>query len=144
MAKKTKKLPSHTTPGHLMLPRNWIAELVIWRSAPGQLSPYFWRENKWKWRYVNEVKAATKFMKTYGEDLVISVVCSNREVKTLASYGDIEFLLQEEKARLDKISLPKDRTEAIEIKIEKMVDLRPPVEKKDRSGLFERLAKYEK
>ena len=93
MAKTGKKIASRTTPGHNMQARSWITELVMLRSNMGQLPPYFWREPKWKWRYTNEVKAASKFIKRYGESTVVKIVCANRQLATLASYGELEFLL---------------------------------------------------
>lgn len=144
MAKRSKKIESQTTPGHKMLPRSWVAELVMWRANRGKLPPYFWRNQKWKWKYGQEVRAATKFVKKYGEDAVVRVVCANKKLITLSSYGDIEFLLQQEEERLRRLSLPKDTTPLAEEVHEPLEDLREPRSVSRKVGLFEKLAMLEK
>lgn len=137
MAKKTRKIESLTTPGFQMQARSWIAELVVYRANNGNLPPKFWQQQKWKWRYANEVKAATKFIKSYGESTVLRVVLENKNLTTLSSYGDIEYLLQVEQEKLERLKTPKDTSDNV---LETRVvgtDLRESNSFKPKPGLFE-------
>ena len=144
MAKRKQRVPSQTTPGHKMQVRSWLAELVMLRRHQGRLPPYFWRENKWKWRYTNEVKAASKFIKAYGEPTVTKVVCREKRLETLTSYGDLEFLLQAEQESLRQLALPKDLSEAPPVVKTKGPDLRPTSPISQKKTLFDTLAEFEK
>jgi hypothetical protein len=143
MARKISKIASSTTPGHRMFVRSWLAELIMRRSFAGRLPPYFWRETKWKWRYTNEVKAISKFIKKFGEDMVLKIVCENKKLKTAASYGELEYLLQEEEAKLKRLALPKDTSPVINEAPASHVDLREPRVVSKKKGLFERLNDFE-
>ncbi len=136
---RKNKIQSLTTPGHKMLARSWISELVMWRANFGHLPPYFWRQTKWKWRYTNEVKAASKFIKKYGESTVVKIVCANKKLQTLASYGELEFLLQAEQDRLKRLATPKDNTPVIDKVRAPIEDLRGPRSINTKKGLFEKL-----
>lgn len=108
-----------------MQPRSWIAELVMLR-AGGRLPPYFWRDTKWKWKYTHEVKAASKFIKAYGESTVVKIVIANKKLTTLTSYGELEYLLQNEADRLRRLALPKDTSPLRDEVCVKGEDLRTP------------------
>ena len=144
MAKKSRKIQSQTTPGHRMQIRSWLAELVLWRANRGRLPPYFWRNTKWKWKYTNEVKAASKFIKKYGEATVTKIVCFNKKLTTLTSYGELEFLLQAEEARLKRLAAPKDTTILIDEAPVVLEDLREPRIVSKKKGLFERLDEHDR
>lgn len=143
MAKRGTRLPSATTTNHKMQVRSWVAERMMIRQFGKALGPYFWRENRWKWKYMQEVKAATKFIKAYDEDMVLKVVCENKKLVTLASYGGIEFLLQNEQARLDRLSKKKDTSPVTYEVHASGEDLRGPRSTSRRTGLFDRLDNME-
>lgn len=134
---------SLTTPNHKMQLRSWLAELVMTRAYPGQLPPFFWREQKWKWIYSNEVKAITKFINKYGESAVAKTLIDNRQIKSAGKYSDIEYLLQHEAERLNRLAKPKDFSP-----IEPVVELRDLEDVRDfkttvKKGLFERMRELE-
>ena len=138
-----KKVNSTSTPGHKMFIRSWLAELVMTRANRGRpLKPYFWRDTRWKWRYTNEVKAASKFIKKYGEALVVRVVCDHK-INTFTDYGNLEFLLQNEQARIDRLSIPKDLSKVENEDPGVVEDLREPRSFSIKKTLFERLAELE-
>lgn len=138
-----KKVSSTSTPGHKMLVRSWLTELVMIRANKGHpLKPYFWRDPRWKWKYTNEVKAASKFIKKYGESLVVRIVCDNK-INTFTDYGNLEFLLQNEQARIDRLTIPKDLSQIENEAVEVVEDLREPRSFAIKKTLFERLAELE-
>jgi hypothetical protein len=140
--KKVKGIESSTTPGHIMQVRSWLAELVMVR-AHGNLPPYFWREQRWKWIYANELKAVTKFIKKFGETVVAKTVCDNRKIHSFAHYAELEYSLQREADAQYKLSLPKDTTPIKNEDRGSDVDLREPRSVVSKKGLFERLSELE-
>lgn len=140
--KNIKKLESLTTPGHMMQVRSWIAELMMVRYHKGQLPPYFWRDGRWKWRYANEMKAVTKFIKKYGEGVVLKVIC-DAKINSFASYAELEFHLQREFEAQARLALPKDTTEVVNEVRDVSTDLREPRSVVSKRGLFDRLAELE-
>ena len=137
---KRKEL-SNTTPGHKMLIRSWLAELVMLRQH-ATLPAYFWRDTRWKWNYMREVKAISKFIKNYGELAVVSIAC-DRHIKTFSNYGNIEFLLQNEKAKIERLNSLKDLSPIISEATQVTEDLREPRSFIIRKSLFERLEELE-
>lgn len=137
-----KSIQSLTTPNHKMQLRSWLAELVMTRAYVGQLSPYFWREQKWKWIYANEVKAATKFLKKFGESAVAKVLIDNRNIKSVAKYAEIEYLLQNEAERLVRLARPKDISPIEVSEPKNTIDLRD-FSTKTKIGLFDKLGELE-
>lgn len=142
MPKKIKGIESITTPGHVMQVRSWLAELVMVRSL-GELPPYFWRDQRWKWKYANEVKAVTKFIKKYGEGVVAKAVCDDKKIKSFADYAHLEYSLQREADAQHKLSLPKDTTPVKNEDRRPIADLREPRSVVSKKGLFERLSELE-
>lgn len=140
--KKIKGVQSMTTPGHIMQLRSWLAELVMVRSSNGRLPEYFWRDTRWKWRYGNEVKAVSKFIKKYGEDVVVKVVCGN-PIKSFTDYAELEFLLQKEAEAKKRLASPKDTTPVTNEERRDLPDLREPRSVVSKKTLFERLAELE-
>lgn len=142
MAKRTT-IKSSTTPNHRMNLRSWLAELVMIRANRGSLlPPFFWRDARWKWKYTNEVKAASKFIKKFGEALVVKVVADN-PVTTFSDYGNMEFLLQSELDILMRHMLPKDFSPVVDEDQEEIEDIRGPRIINKQKGLFSRLYELE-
>ncbi len=112
------------------------------RAYPGQLSPYFWREQKWKWIYANEVKAVTKFLKKYGDGAVAKTLIDNRQIKSVAKYAELEYMLQNEAERLVRLAVPKDNSPIEVSEKEDLPDLRD-FTTRTRKGLFERISELE-
>jgi len=109
---KQNKLPSATTPNSFLPVRQWLAELVMYRKHKGRLPEAFWKVQKFKWQFVNELKAVSTFIKRYGEDVVKFVVVANKDIQTFTSYGDVEVKLQKAVERLNRIMSPKDDSPA--------------------------------
>lgn len=138
-----KTIKSNTTPGHKMQVRSWLVELVMMRANPGRLFPYYWRDQRYKWIYTNEIKAVSKFIKTYGEPLVVSVTIDNREITSFSGYADVEYLLQKAAARQERLSAPKDTSEHILPTGPVLADVRDVTVSNKRHGLFDRLKQLE-
>lgn len=138
---KKPKYYSKTTKGHSMQFKCWVAEIVILRRCK-YLPAKFWNEPKYKWMFMGEVKAATKFIKQYGQEAVEHVVTTNKNLTTLSSYGDMEVLLQEEQARQRRLVAPKDTGPCNQILPTESIDLRD-FTTTAHSGLFERLRKLD-
>lgn len=139
-----KKVQSRTTPNHKMQLRSWLAELVMLRSNRGRpLPPFFWRDTRWKWKYTHEVKAISKFIKQYGDNIVASVITNNRKIITARDYATMEFNLQNAVAINQRLSSPKDTTP---VKYEDFSNLKDLREKKNvvrKKTLFEKLKEWE-
>lgn len=140
MASKRNSL---TTPGHKMQERSALAELVMLRSYL-RLPPYFWRDSRWKWKYTQEVKAISKFIKKYGLDVVSKILRRNYISTVAKDYGNIEVLLQREMDSISRLAMTKDTTEVKAETLPEVEDLRgarPSFVKK--KTLFERLSEIE-
>ncbi len=143
MAKKAV-FPSLTTPGHRMELKTWLVEIIMVRANKGvKLPAKFWSDSRWKWKFVNELKAVTKSIKRYGEGPIIRAVYS-RHLTTFTSYGELEVALQAEDERAKRLKAPKDLTESKPIEIEQLPDLRENKPAKKKAGLFDRLTDMEK
>lgn len=143
MSKKELRINSSTTPGHKMLLRSWLAELAMTRSNRGSPLPaYFWRDGRWKWKYGQEVKAASKFIKKYGQAIVVSVVIDNC-INTFSDYGNMEFFLQREFDSICRMAAPKDNTVAEKEQKKEIVDIREPKIFPKKKGVFEKLSEFE-
>jgi hypothetical protein len=132
-------IQSRTTPGHKMQLRAFVAETLFIRQH-GKLPPYFWQQTRYKFRDGMEIKAASKFIKIYGEAILMIVVLNNRELTTLTDYAKAEVYLQQEKNRRELRKLAKDVTAPEHIKKIGVEDLRTNVTKRP-MGLFSKLEK---
>jgi len=137
------KVLSQTTDGHKMQLRSYIAELMLIRQyGVGSLRPYFWRHKFWKGLYTREVRAVSKFLKTYGPQAVVEVV-NNIKITSFTDYAQLEFFLQKEAARIQRLAAPKDtsktKNEAYEVE-----DLREPRFFIKKKGLFDKLDELER
>lgn len=137
------KVQSQTTQGHKMQLRSYIAELMLVRQyGLSSLRPYFWRHKYWRGLYTKEVRAVSKFLKSYGPRAVVTVA-NNVQINTFTNYAELEFFLQKEAARDNRLAQPKDtsdiRNETCEVE-----DLREPRFFIKKKGLFEKLNEFEK
>lgn len=140
---KKIKVSSQTTAGHKMQLRSYIAELMLIRQyGLDSLSPYFWRHKYWRGLYTKEVRAVSKFLKSYGP-LAVVTVANNIQINTFTNYAELEFFLQKEAAKIYRLTQPKDtskiKNETCEVK-----DLREPRFFIKKKGLFEKLNELEK
>lgn len=133
-----KSVQSRTTPGHYMQLRSWLAELLCIRQF-GRLPPWFWRDVRYKFRYSNEIKSITKFLKVYGEPTVVTAILDNREITTLADYGKAEVFLQREQNIRNKRALAKDTSLPIKKDNAATEDLRDSKPQTHKLSLFEKL-----
>lgn len=110
------------------------------RANHGQrLSPKFWQQTKYKFRYRREIQACRKFIKKYGEPSVLYVAMHNH-ITTWTSYGNVEFLLQQRVEMFKRLATKKDTSP---VKIEgtlPIIDLREDkIRAPKKKGLFDRL-----
>jgi hypothetical protein len=123
--------------------RSYIAELMLVRQfGLGSLHPYFWRHKYWRGRYTKEVRAVSKFLKSYGPQAVVAVA-SNVKINTFTNYAELEFFLQKESASQNRLAQPKD-TSKIKNETYEVEDLREPRFSIRKKGLFEKLDEFEK
>lgn len=140
---KKIKVSSQTTAGHKMQLRSYIAELMLIRQyGIKSLSPYFWRHKYWKGLYTKEVRAVSKFLKSYGAKAVVAVA-SNIKITTFTDYAELEFFIQREATGLARLSKLKDTSE-IKNETYEVKDLREPRFSIRKKGLFEKLNEFEK
>lgn len=139
---KNLKIKSETTPNHNMQLRSYVAELMLIRQfGKHSLMPYFWRHPRFKGTYTREVRAISKFIKTYGPSAVVSVAC-DVGIRTFTNYAEIEFFIQKEAAKSKRLAVPKDVTE-VYTESETYEDLREPRVTQRKKGIFERLNELE-
>ncbi len=123
--------------------RSYIAELMLVRQyGLSGLCPYFWRKKFWKGLYIREVRAVSKFLKSYGPKAVVTVA-NNLQINTFTNYAELEFFLQKESARDYRLAQPKD-TSKIKNETCEVEDLREPRFSVRKKGLFETLDEFEK
>lgn len=141
MAKKRKsRFSSLSTPGLKQDCSNYLVELVFLRSNKGtRLPAKFWQEQRYKWRYRNEIQACRKFIKKYGEPAVLSIAMHNQNVTTWTDFAKIEFLLQQIEESRVRRALPKDTSDVIEETVKVEADHRDFTPRGPKKGLFERL-----
>ena len=140
---KKIKVQSQTTDGHKMQLRSYIAELMLIRQfGLGSLHPYFWRHKYWRGLYTKEVRAVSKFLKSYGDRAVVTVA-NNVQINTFTNYAELEFFLQKESAGYSRLSQPKD-TSKIKNETYEVEDLREPRFFVRKKGLFEKLDELER
>jgi hypothetical protein len=140
---KKIKVLSETTSGHKMQLRSYLAELMLIRQyGLSSLSPYFWRHKFWRGLYTKEVRAISKFLKSYGPRAVVEVA-SNPFITTFTNYAELEFFLQKESAKDYRLAQPKD-TSIIKNETDEVQDLREPRFFVKKKGLFEKLNEFEK
>lgn len=141
MAKKKKsRFSSLSTPGLKQDCSNYLVELVFLRSNKGtRLPAKFWQQQRYKWRYRNEIQACRKFIKKYGEPVVLYIALHNQDIVTWRDFAKIEFFLQQiEESRLRK-ALPKDTSEVTEDVVKVNADHRDFKPASPKVGLFDRL-----
>ena len=140
MKKRKTKFNSLSTPGVKQDCSNYLVELAFLRANHGnRLAPKFWQQSRYKYKYRNEIQACRKFIKKYGEAFVLYIAMHNH-ITTWTSYGNVEFLLQQQADRLDRLAKTKDHSEVKQESIEILEDIREnriPTPKK--KGLFERI-----
>ncbi len=137
------KVSSQTTTGHKMLLRSYIAELMLVRQyGLSSLRPYFWRHKYWSGLYTREVRAVSKFLKSYGPKAVVAVA-SDVKINTFTDYAQIEFFIQREAAKGLRLAQPKDTSE-IKNETHEVHDLRESRFSIRKKGLFEKLDDFEK
>jgi hypothetical protein len=141
MAKKKKaRFSSLSTPGLKQDCSNYLVELIFLRSNKGtRLPSKFWQQQRYKWRYRNEIQACRKFIKKFGEPAVLYVAMHHQDIITWRDFAKVEYLLQQLEESKARRALPKDTSqvskEAVKVK-EDFRDFTPPAPRK---SLFERL-----
>lgn len=141
MAKKRKsRFNSLSTPGLKQDCSNYLVELVFLRSNKGtRLPAKFWQQQRYKWRYRNEIQACRKFIKKYGEPAVLYIALHDQSITTWRDFAKVEFLLQQIEESRTRRALPKDISPVEEESVKVSTDHRdftPPARKKN---LFDRL-----
>ncbi|MBV1929853.1 MAG: hypothetical protein KUG81_10140 [Gammaproteobacteria bacterium] len=140
MAKRKSKFTSFSTPGHKQDCSNHLVELAFLRQNKGKRLPeFFWREQRYKWRYRKEVQACRKFIKKYGEGPVLLAAIENLTITTWTDFGHVEYLLQKHAERRRLRALPKDNTPVVPESVKVTEDYRDFEPAKPKLGLFDRL-----
>lgn len=145
MTKRKARFSSLSTPGVKQDCSNYLVELAFLRANHGtKLTPRFWQQTKYKFRYRREIQACRKFIKKYGEPSVLYVAMHNHII-TWTNYGNVEFLLQQRVEKFKRIAEAKDTSPVKSEDVISSIDLREnriPVPKK--MGLFEKLEEMSK
>jgi len=140
MKKNKSKFTSFSTPGHKQDCSNHLVELAFLRQNKGKKLPeFFWREQRYKWRYRKKVQGCRKFIKKYGEGAVLLAAINNLSIATWTDFAHVEFILQKTEERRRLKSLPKDETPVEPETVKVIEDYRDFEPAKPRLGLFDRL-----
>lgn len=145
MAKKRKaKFNSLSTPGVKQDLSNYLVELAFLRSNKGnRMPPKFWRLQKYKFRYMREIKGARKFIRDYGEPVILYVALNNY-ITTWTKYDNLHVLAQKRVSFINLRNAPKDDTPVAEESVDRGRDLRTEVSRRPRKkGLFEKIQELE-
>jgi len=140
MKKKKAKFDSLSTPGVKQDCSNYLVELVFLRQNYGKrLKPKFWQEVKYKFRYKREIQACRRFIKKYGEPIVLYIAIQHKDLRSWTDFAHIEFLLQQKMESFQRRALPKDATSVQTETVKVTNDLRTFTPSAPKKGLFERL-----
>lgn len=144
MAKRKQKFNSLSTPGIRQDLSNYLVELAFLRSNHGNRMPQkFWRNPKYKFRYMREIKGVRKFIKDYGEPVVLHIALNNY-ITTWAKYDNLHVLAQKRVASLERSRAVKDLTPVISESRSLGSDLRGQIVRRPRKkGLFEKIEELE-
>jgi hypothetical protein len=144
VAKRKRKFNSLSTPGIRQDLSNYLVELAFLRSNHGQRMPQkFWRLPKYKFRYMREIKGARKFIKDYGEPVVLHIALNNY-ITTWTKYDNLHVLAQKRVAAAERKAAPKDFTPVVSELRELGTDLRGQTARRPRKkGLFEKIEELE-
>jgi hypothetical protein len=142
MAKKKKaRFSSLSTPGLKQDCSNYLVELVFLRSNRGtRLPSKFWQQQKYKWRYRNEIQACRKFIKKFGEPAVLYVAMHHQEITSWRDFARVEFLLQKIEESRALRALPKDTSAVSKETVKVDEDHRDFTPAPPKKNLFERLS----
>jgi len=147
MSKRRKaRFNSLSTPGHKQDCSNYLVELAFLRQNHGKKLPKsFWKMTRYKTRYRQELIACRKFIKKYGEPLVLKITLRDFRITTWRDYGKVEMVLQREQEKAVLKARPKDTSDVAPENPFVSEDLRPtrPTPSK-RLGLFDKLKQLEK
>lgn len=140
MAKRKSKFTSISTPGHKHDCSNHLVELAFLRQNKGKKLPeFFWREQRYKWRYRKEIQACRKFIKKYGEPLVLWAAINDLRITSWQDFAHVEFILQKLEEKRTLRALPKDLTPVAPETVKVSEDYRDFEPAKSKLGLFDRL-----
>ena len=144
MKKKKARFNSLSTPGLKQDLSNYLVELAFLRSNRGiKMPPKFWQNPRHKFRYMREIKGVRKFIKDYGETVVLEIALAEY-ITTWTKYDNLHVLAQHRVAAEKRKSLPKDMTPVAPEKEQLGVDLRGQTTPRPRKrGLFEKIEELE-
>ena len=144
MAKRKQKFNSLSTPGLRQDLSNYLVELAFLRSNHGQRMPEkFWRIPKYKFRYMREIKGVRKFIKDYGEPIVLHIALGNY-ITTWTKYDNLHVLAQKRVASKERQRAIKDLTPVLSQSRKLGTDLRGQTVRRPRKkGLFEKIEELE-
>lgn len=142
--RRKRKFNSLSTPGLRQDLSNYLVELAFLRSNHGIRMPErFWRLPKYKFRYMREIKGVRKFIKDYGESVVLHIALNNY-ITTWAKYDNLHVLAQKRVASLERRASPKDLTPVLKESRELGPDLRGQTKSRpSKKGLFEKIEELE-
>ena len=144
MAKRKARFNSLSTPGTKQDLSNYLVELVFLRQNKGiKLPKKFWQLNRYKFRYRREIQACRKFIKNYGEPVVLHIALKNY-ITSWTDYAKIEFLAQARKEAVERANSPKDLSPVVSLSEESGEDLRENKPTRSRRrGLFAKIEEIE-
>lgn len=145
MAKRKAKFSSLSTPGIKQDLSNYLVELAFLRTNKGsRMPPKFWRLPRYKFRYMREIKGVRKFIKDYGEPIILDIALKNY-ITTWTKYDNLHVLAQRKVAAKERRTAPKDTSPVLQESVDMGNDLRGQINRRPRKkGLFEKLEELEK
>ena len=144
MKKNKAKFNSLSTPGVKQDLSNYLVELAFLRSNRGvKMPPKFWQNPQHKFRYMREIKGVRKFIKDYGESIVLEIALAEY-ITTWTKYDILHVLAQHRVAARERMKMPKDLTPVVKLDEQPGTDLRGRVNRRPRKkGLFEMIEELE-
>tara|TARA_R100001244_G_scaffold114566_1_gene84908 strand:+ start:559 stop:1008 length:450 start_codon:yes stop_codon:yes gene_type:complete len=145
MAKRKQKFNSLSTPGLRQDLSNYLVELAFLKDNRGiRLPAKFWQNPRYKFRYMREIKGVRKFIKDYGEPIVLEIALKNH-ITTWTKYDNLHVMAQKIKVRGERRLAPKDTSQVAQEIESKGIDLRDKkVNRPRKKGLFEMILELEK
>ena len=105
--------------------------------------PKFWRLPKYKFRYMREIKGVRKFIKDYGEPIVLHIALNNY-ITSWAKYDILHVLAQKRVASIERSCGVKDLSPVVSEERSLGSDLRGQTVRRPRKkGLFEKIEELE-
>lgn len=142
--KKLARFESLSTPDLTQPLADYLVELAFLRRNKGRrLPPRFWRKHKYKFSFIKQMKAINKYIREYGEAIVLCAAMNNH-IDNWNAHKRITYILQYYQECVNNRRSPKDLSEVQPDSVGGPTrDLRKSIPRRKQNGLFNKIKEFE-